>query len=450
MICREFAQVRPRDRVRLRGSGVRCAVLALAVFGLGGFTLAPSHALAARVDVCGNIASDTVWTSDSVYVITCDAQITVMQGVVLTIQPGTVVKFGAGNNLYVYGTLLAEGTPTAMMAFTSLTDDARAGDTNGDGAGATPAPGDWGAITFQPGSKGRIAYASIEYGGAGYYYYGTKGLIRAYSNDVALDHVTLGSSALNGLYAENVSVAVTNSTIRNNASYGLFYNGFDPVLPLTVSNNIFQATGALAGLLQFNGLAHGTVTVQGNHASGGTSGFRAKGSANGDIVWDSADLPLVVGPESLTIGAGTTLQLTPGTVVKLDLTDLAVFGTLVAEGTPAAPIAFTSLQDDRVGGDTNGDGPSEGQPGQWAAITFMPGSHGRIADATAGYGGGNYYYYGSKALIRAYSSDVALEHVVLEHSGLNAVYAENSDVLIRHGRIVDNVYGVRTAHRTST
>ncbi|MBK8468239.1 MAG: right-handed parallel beta-helix repeat-containing protein [Actinomycetales bacterium] len=49
---------------------------------------------------------------------------------------------------------------------------------------------------------------------------------------------------------------------------------------------------------------------------------------------------------------------------------LTVLGTLVAQGTAAAPAVFTSIADDSAGGDTNGDGTAS-SPSRWGGIAFQ-------------------------------------------------------------------------------
>jgi RHS repeat-associated protein len=117
----------------------------------------------------GSIVANTTWTTaNSPYIIQSD--VTVTNGATLTIQPGVVVKFASGTNLYVSpgGTLQAVGTAPQPIYFTSLKDDSIVGDTNGDGSATAPAPGDWGMLQFngvsgQP-ARGSLTSAVIRYG----------------------------------------------------------------------------------------------------------------------------------------------------------------------------------------------------------------------------------------------------------------------------------------------
>ena len=81
--------------------------------------------------VGGYITADTTWTNDRVYEITSNVQVN--QGVSLTIQPGTLVRFRAGKLLQVAGTLIADGQVGNPIVFTSA---------------APTTYGDWGPINF--------------------------------------------------------------------------------------------------------------------------------------------------------------------------------------------------------------------------------------------------------------------------------------------------------------
>ena len=69
--------------------------------------------------------------------------VAVASGHTLTIDAGVVMKFDDSNWSSFSGTLNIQGTGTNPVVLTSLRDDSWAGDTNNDGAGTTPSPGDW-------------------------------------------------------------------------------------------------------------------------------------------------------------------------------------------------------------------------------------------------------------------------------------------------------------------
>ncbi|MFN8626155.1 MAG: RHS repeat-associated core domain-containing protein [Candidatus Binatia bacterium] len=426
------------------------AILLLLALAFGG-PLSPlvRAADAATVNACGTISGNTVWTATNVYVVNnCAA--TVAASVTLTVQPGTVVKFGgAGAAMVVQGTLAAQGTGGAPIVFTSLQDDSRGGDTNGDGP-STAQAGDWSALRFAAASHGRLAYVFVGFGGSGGFDYGGRyaaAELESFSSDVTLDHVTLQASAQSGLYCSNASVQVTYGQVSNNAAYGLYWDGVDGAVPVVVTDTAFSGNGA-AGWLHFRDTA-GTITFQRNTATGAKNGFRADGRHNqGALLWDNAgNLPLLITPGVL-VAPGTTWTLMPGTVVKLSggETTLDVQGTLHAEGTAVLPIAFTSANDDSRAGDTNGDGASTGAPAQWASVRFESGSQGRVAYASFEYGGSGAYDYAGRygaAMFESFSSDVTLDHVTIRASGKSGLYANTASVRVTNGQVSDNtLYGL--------
>lgn len=90
-------------------------------------------------------------------------------GVTLTLEPGTIFKTNnISSTLFVYGSLVASTTPDNPIIFTSLKDDSRGGDTNGDGSASAPQNNDWANIKFFAGSIGNFANTIFSYGGYGY------------------------------------------------------------------------------------------------------------------------------------------------------------------------------------------------------------------------------------------------------------------------------------------
>jgi RHS repeat-associated protein len=130
----------------------------------------------------------------------------------------------------------------------------------------------------------------------------------------------------------------------------------------------------------------------------GPTWLPSNGLISTDTVWSAQGSPYVI-TNGLSVSAGAALTLLPGTIVKFapgSTAGLTVQGALLALGTPAQPVVFTSLRDDSVGGDTNGDGgtTSPGR-GDWTSIAVSyPGSMGYLDHADIRYGGGGDYGLG--------------------------------------------------------
>ena len=80
------------------------------------------------ITISGDITEDSQWTADKNYIL--DNQVTVLPGVTLTIEPGTVIKANAGEAPRVSmlvvargGKLMAQGTAEKPIIFTSINDN---------------------------------------------------------------------------------------------------------------------------------------------------------------------------------------------------------------------------------------------------------------------------------------------------------------------------------------
>lgn len=85
-----------------------------------------------EVKVSTNITANTTWTKDKIWILT--TRITVVSGVTLTIEPGTIVKGEAGSGANATALLIArgaklnaKGTAAAPIIFTSVADEIQPG-----------------------------------------------------------------------------------------------------------------------------------------------------------------------------------------------------------------------------------------------------------------------------------------------------------------------------------
>ncbi|MCR9229188.1 MAG: hypothetical protein NXH90_17340, partial [Flavobacteriaceae bacterium] len=97
----------------------------------------------------GYIAEDETWEAENVYIL--DGKVIVADGVTLTIEPGTIIKGEEGQETLASalvvdqgGTLMAEGTPSAPIIFTSVLDGIEPGETTG--TLTTADTGLWGGV----------------------------------------------------------------------------------------------------------------------------------------------------------------------------------------------------------------------------------------------------------------------------------------------------------------
>lgn len=152
-----------------------------------------------------------------------------------------------------------------------------------------------------------------------------------------------------------------------------------------------------------------------------------------DEIWGGAGEVLVLqARERITIPAGITLTIAPGTIIKMGReVKWDVRGSFIAQGTAEQPIRFTSLYDDTIGGDVNGDGDATAPLlGDWGFISV--GGEGSRLDfdyVSISYGG-NVYQFRQQ-----------LYPVIL----VGSLTAGRPQVTIRHSSIINNGFGLKVS-----
>ncbi len=282
--------------------------------------------------------------------------LSVPAGATLTMAAGTCMKYQSNYRFQIDGTLLVNGSSGTPVIMTSIQDDSAFGDTNNNGPSAG-SPTQWAGVLFMSTSDASVIHGlEVRYTGASFL-----AGIELRDADIVLESSKVTSTYADGI---NLNAGGANATINASISNCTLTscNGY-------AINNV--ALDAVPHLLNNTGSANGSTSV---HVTVGTlaASTLTVGPANGmsGVLFFS---------DSLTVPAGRTLAMQAGLICKFSGgLNASITGTLLAAGTAASPIYFTSAQDDSVGGDTNGNGPSSGSPTNWQGIYFNTGSSGSL------------------------------------------------------------------------
>lgn len=169
------------------------------------------------------------------------------------------------------------------------------------------------------------------------------------------------------------------------------------------------------------------------------------GTISASTTWTAANSPYIL-TGNVIVAAGATLTIEPGVVVKLNSStrELRVNGTLTSVGTEAQPIIFTSIKDDTVGGDSNGDGSATtGAPGQWLRIGITAGTASQLRHVVVRYGGwgSTNEGYGAVEVVNA-GTEAEIENALITGNQRSGVKVYLGGVRIKSSTISDNGNGV--------
>jgi hypothetical protein len=323
---------------------------------------------------------------------------------------GGVVRLIVGGTLTVEGSVTANartgppdnaGGGSGGSIFLSTRAFAGAGEIHADGAS-----GEW--VDGGSGAGGRIAIyrdrseftGAITVNGGGGARPGGRGTIHV-SASPALVWLAPGETWLRGLAPLEVAAFVSGNGPFT-AAFSAWRDGVSLPIASVPAHLTAGADWNTAGVA--DGFYELRVVIR---DAGGTvlAESRRPAAVNNSVVWRQGP---ITGAESwgpgkvhvvsreVSIGAGQTLTLQPGAIVKFlpgARLNLLGGGRVVALGTAGQPVTLTSFLDDSVGGDSNLDGDaSRPTPGAWrlvvnASATLEVNEHARFRFNSRAYGG---------------------------------------------------------------
>ncbi len=358
---------------------------------------------AMEIDAATQLTADLTITADNVLggALIVNATQTIPAAATLTLGPGVALKFADFQQLVVNGTLVANGASGNDVVFTALADDATGGDTNGDGA-SVGTPGAWRGLFFQAGSDASaLSHAVVAYGGAS----GFAG-VEITTSDVSLSDCVVRDGA-------GVGIDLNNSNARPMVSdCAILDNGGVAVDALMLAavpgfvDNVASGNGRDAMEVDAVTQITSDVTIGAENTLGG----------------------VLVVSISQTVPAAKTLTVSAGVVLKFAAAQqLAVNGGLVLDGDPRSRVVFTSIHDDEIGGDSNGDGvTSTPMPGDWRGLILSGAATGPVAlaNTTVTYGGASGFASVANSSPLATLRAVRVEHAdadgfdISQHAGI--------------------------------
>ena len=339
-------------------------------------------------------------------------------------------------------------TPVAAV-LTSDNNEAVGVDTNP--LHTTPAAGDWGGIVFQDDSDHEaqgiflnyVAHADISYGGGPVNVVGQQQVydpIQMVSTrpTVIYNSIHDNSDAAMSANPDSFQFSLFNGNVPAAGVYTADYSRAGPLVHGNVLKND-SINGMFIRIRTEAGTPIDVLDVTARLTSTDivyvlSENLEVQGQPGGAVLDSNGNIV-----QRVSAGGGVGgLIIDPGVIVKTvgARIEVGVGGQLIAEGTSAKPIIFTSLLDDSYGAggvfDTTGDGAaSAANPGDWSGFFFNPVSTGSFDHATITYAGGISSTEGSFNNFNAveiYQATVRIADSILERN------AGGADSTNRNGR----------------
>ena len=296
--------------------------------------------------------SETWYPSGNPHIITGDVSVQdASNSPILTIMPGCIVEFQGDFELYTgyteAGAIVANGKPDADSGIVFTTT-------------ASPkTPGSWSSIGvyYRATSATSFSYCTLEYGGSN----SDRGTFFVENTTVPFTHNTISHSENDGAVTAGASgyfSQFNNNTFSNNGGY-----------PVTTYPDF---VGKLGSGNTFTANTHNDILVHG-------------GEVNTTATWLNQGVPYILAGDISVQDASNSpvLTIAPGCSLKFNgdyefYTGYTQSGAIVAEGTAAEPIVFSTTVNPKT-------------PGSWDAVGvyYLATAATSFAYCTFEYGGSN-------------------------------------------------------------
>ena len=144
-------------------------------------------------------------------------------------------------------------------------------------------------------------------------------------------------------------------------------------------------------------------------------------TVGGTISTDNTWCGLIIVTSDITVNSGVTLDIRPGTEIRSGIIRIFVNGTMLAQGTSAKPIIFT----------TNNSSPV---PGQWRGIIFNPSSTGNVLNyVTVEYAG-----FSFANAIEIKTDSLTMTNSKVQHSEFDGLVITDASPTISNTAFEDN------------